>query len=586
MFSKDGYFVETGIITVTDKMVHQTVELTLITHTVIINCYSQNKPLVGALVELEGYGQQLTNSDGNVTFENVLPSDSIAYTISKFGYISQTSSVKELYSDVYQSNYLSPQSYDMQIQIVSNGEIVDEVVLDLGELGQQIVNEAGIVLVSNVEFNSEVSYNVNKYAYETKTGILNFNNPDSLYIINLEFIGYSIEFTVKHETHLVSGITINFGENRTSITDQDGTVSFNEIESLAPIEYSISNEPFETVSEIVSIYQNEVTQVNVELIAKPFDLTIVSLSKGLPLEGVSILIGGYNTVVSDVNGVATISNFIYSDTLTCTATKDGFQPLNFQISANQLLAPIELNLVENRYDLTITCKYGDRLISNATIELTGFEKKTTNTTGEVIFSQLSANETLLYSITVLGYETQNGQIIMNGENQIVTVQLIPIVYQLTIHVSDGDTPLAGASVTVSGFETKNTNDEGLVIYDIILPETPFTYEVTAEKYFSKTGTIEVKYENTQVEVLLESDKTSATLFEMVNYKVYPNPASNYIVISNAKNHNLVISTISGKIIKEAAISSNDEAIDISNLQQGVYIVKINQHNTKLTIIGK
>jgi hypothetical protein len=39
-------------------------------------------------------------------------------------------------------------------------------------------------------------------------------------------------------------------------------------------------------------------------------------------------------------------------------------------------------------------------------------------------------------------------------------------------------------------------------------------------------------------------------------------------------------------MKEAAISSNDEAIDISNLQKGVYIVKINQHNTKLTIVGK
>lgn len=583
---KNGYVVETGTITVANKAVDKTVELKLITYTVIINCYAQNKPLVGALVELEGYGQQLTDADGNAKFENVLPTDSIAYTISKFGYISQTASVKELESDVYQLNFLSPQSFDLQIQVASNGESVEGVVLDLGELGQQIVNSNGKVVVNNVLFNTKISFNANKYGYKTETGTLNFNNPDSVYAINLEFVGYAIEFSVKHQNQPVSGIAINLGENRTAITDQNGAATFNEIASLEPVTYSISSETYQTVSDTISIQNNEATLVNVELVAKPYNVQFLCQTNGSPLEGVIIEINGYNSTTSDANGAATISNVLYSNTLTCTATKEGYQQVKIQISANQLTAPIELNFEEIRYDLTIICKYGDRLIANASIELTGFESKSTNTNGQAIFRKLSATDTLLYSIAMKGFENKEGQIIMSGENQTVTVQLAPIVYQLTFKVTDGNNPLVGASVTVSGFETKSTNDEGIVLYDITLPETPFNYEIKADKYYEKKGNVVVQYENTQLEVLLERDFTKANLVENANYKVYPNPACNYIVISNAKDLDLVISTISGKIAKEAVIHSDNETIDLSNLQQGVYIVKINQYNTKLTILGK
>jgi len=63
-------------------------------------------------------------------------------------------------------------------------------------------------------------------------------------------------------------------------------------------------------------------------------------------------------------------------------------------------------------------------------------------------------------------------------------------------------------------------------------------------------------------------------------KIYPNPASNSVTISNAKEGGtVVITNILGEVVKSKITTSNEEDILIANLATGMYFVTINGNKT-------
>lgn len=66
---------------------------------------------------------------------------------------------------------------------------------------------------------------------------------------------------------------------------------------------------------------------------------------------------------------------------------------------------------------------------------------------------------------------------------------------------------------------------------------------------------------------------------IINLKVYPNPASDYITISGLKKtENYEIYNLIGQKIRKG-ITTNDESIDIQNLIKGIYLLKFENGNT-------
>ncbi|MFC2129173.1 T9SS type A sorting domain-containing protein [Bacteroidota bacterium] len=64
-----------------------------------------------------------------------------------------------------------------------------------------------------------------------------------------------------------------------------------------------------------------------------------------------------------------------------------------------------------------------------------------------------------------------------------------------------------------------------------------------------------------------------------NIKLYPNPSNNYLQISNlSERENLEIFSVLGKKVFEGTIS-NDEKIDIHELQKGLYLLKFENGST-------
>ena len=67
-----------------------------------------------------------------------------------------------------------------------------------------------------------------------------------------------------------------------------------------------------------------------------------------------------------------------------------------------------------------------------------------------------------------------------------------------------------------------------------------------------------------------------------NINVYPNPASNYVMINNAENANVQVYDILGNKVLDLNNISNNYKMDVSSLSQGSYVLKIVQNNQIVT----
>ena len=69
----------------------------------------------------------------------------------------------------------------------------------------------------------------------------------------------------------------------------------------------------------------------------------------------------------------------------------------------------------------------------------------------------------------------------------------------------------------------------------------------------------------------------------VNIKIYPNPAGNYITITNAQGSKVSVYNIVGeKVLEIAEVESNGAQIDLSGLNEGTYIINI-YHDEKMIL---
>ena len=65
-----------------------------------------------------------------------------------------------------------------------------------------------------------------------------------------------------------------------------------------------------------------------------------------------------------------------------------------------------------------------------------------------------------------------------------------------------------------------------------------------------------------------------------NIKIYPNPSTGFINISNLKETSRVrITNITGQVVKDVMVGVNDNRIDIQELSQGFYFVELEGKKT-------
>ncbi len=135
----------------------------------------QYSPIPGVRVTLQNYGIKFTNSNGQVTFVGVLPTDEgLSYSYLKNGYISRSLTINEIVSDTTIVDTLSIIRYNVLVEVVdtSNTPIIGaQVVLSGSSVNTNVQGQA---IFSNVVPQSGISLRV------TKTGYFEHNSSVSV----------------------------------------------------------------------------------------------------------------------------------------------------------------------------------------------------------------------------------------------------------------------------------------------------------------------------------------------------------------------------------------------------------------------
>lgn len=93
-----------------------------------------------------------------------------------------------------------------------------------------------------------------------------------------------------------------------------------------------------------------------------------------------------------------------------------------------------------------------------------------------------------------------------------------------------------------------------------------------------TDVFVIKIDDVKIDGLVQIESANSN-----TCRIFPNPATDLITVTNAKDANITIMNIVGEIVKTIENASANQTIEMSELSNGTYFVKVNQEVFKINI---
>lgn len=127
-------------------------------------------------------------------------------------------------------------------------------------------------------------------------------------------------------------------------------------------------------------------------------------------------------------------------------------------------------------------------------------------------------------------------------------------------------------------QSKTTDSNGNAIFYDVPSDTAMIYTVNAEGYQSHSVDITVVDDMSKTVILQSEDQTTDIANNSVEISVYPNPASEYLLINNINQTEISIYNTNGKQVYLGQSNSSTQKVDISKFRSGTYFLIINRSN--------
>ena len=155
----------------------------------------------------------------------------------------------------------------------------------------------------------------------------------------------------------------------------------------------------------------------------------------------------------------------------------------------------------------------------------------------------------------------------------------PAQYTVSFHVLYGTDNVTDATVQLLGYGSKTTNSSGIASFTNVYQTTgQLSYIVYSATYGQKTGSVQVSG-TTNIDVQLKPVSVNEI---QSDFLIYPNPVfQNYINFVSSSKGIATINDISGKLLMEIKVEQENQTIDISQLQKGMYLILFTNDNGKI-----
>ncbi|MCB8994682.1 MAG: carboxypeptidase regulatory-like domain-containing protein [Bacteroidales bacterium] len=461
-----------------------------------------NNPLENALVRLTGYGvsDELTsNASGQVSFLKRV-NGNYSYMITLSGYVDNYGSVAVADGDPNASINLTS-GYDLNFTIIngSSGDVGlqgDTITID----GKTKITGPDGKLSFGVAAGSSYTFtNVKAGFISVPVDIQNIQANTDL-IINM-VPDYNLTFSILDfaEYFPIEGAMVSFN-GMNVLSDASGQVSFTHVTpSETPYEYTITSPDGDT-------YKTSTGAVNLPIASESYQWDFNNISQTIILEKSYAFIGLADGWFSYF-GVATITfdgidyeynaglggNYFFADpgtyNYTVTPEDAGLAILSGSLTITETeSASLFLNIVPG-YKLEIYAVDANMdAVEGAAVS---FNNQTimTDASGLAQFNRVAGGE-YTYSVSKDGYTgISDAALTVATEDVLEIARLATPGYAITFTVTDGVSPIAGATVEV-GSETGTTDASGMAVFNDRVNGS-YDYTVTAAGYQSVASSVSV-----------------------------------------------------------------------------------------------
>lgn len=144
------------------------------------------------------------------------------------------------------------------------------------------------------------------------------------------------------------------------------------------------------------------------------------------------------------------------------------------------------------YSASFKITDGTNVITNATVNLTGYGSVKTDTSGIAVFDSVSVENNISYTVTADRYFLESGSISVVDTNVMENVSLNPLpTYDVNFTITDGTDLIAHATVELDGYGSVTTNTSGIAVFNDVSTANNIVYSVKSDKYYTANGTVSV-----------------------------------------------------------------------------------------------
>jgi len=447
--TKAGYYDKTGSFTVSGSNLTIQVPMNLLgsEFDVTFQVTSGGNALEGASVEVDG---QIiaTNVLGEALFS--LPNGDYTYTVSKYGYTSESGSfiVDGGTLTIPVSLAMLPH-YDIIFHVTSGGNDLEGALVDIPDVESMLTDINGEALFSMVD--GDYTYEVSKNGYTTTSGSFTVAGATLVIEVSLEQL-FDVTFHVTSGGSDLQGASVTVG-TITKFTNANGIAIF----SLTNDDYNyvVTKDGYDDETGVFTVAG---TNINIEVTMTliTYVVTFHVTSEGNDIEGALVTIDT-QSFLTNTNGIAVFNlpdgNYIYS------VTKNGYYESNDLFTVEGSNLTIEVELLPYYYDVIFHVTTGGADLEGALVTI-GTQSFFTNALGIAMFSL--TNGSYNYAVTMAGYDTETGIFTVDNAGMTIEVSMEITVWAITFHVTSAGANLEGALVTI-GTQQVTTNASGIAL---------------------------------------------------------------------------------------------------------------------------
>ena len=516
--TKKNYETVNGSFVVLNSSVSISATLNLAPWTVTFTVRDEKDSLVQNATIAVGDKTATTNSNGVATMN--LKNGTYSYTITKLGYDQITGksfTVNDSDISISETMYFYAWQTTFVILSEADSKPIPSAIIEIGN-NSYVTNSQGQVTVPLI--NGTYNLTIKKVGYQETKKTIVILNQDTTITYTMPLFEYNVVMTVVQEDGLtpIAGAAFSIKNSSVSgITDSNGQLSFKLVNGS--YDYLLTKKEFDDLSGSFNINNSDL-DLELTMTLKHFTVLISAVDEnGDPVENALVNI---NNEVLTTNDQGQVTALLQNGNYPFTITKIGYNDYTGNVVVTDQNTSIVANMTFYLWQILFTIKGKNNLpLNNASLNIYG-QTYQSDENGQI--EVRLKNGTYPYSITYLGYDDYQSNLVVLNKNESIDVLMQEKTYAVIFSVTGlGGIALQGVTITV-GDKSTTTNEGGIATLSLV--NGSYSYTTNKDGYVTSSGDFIVN--NAEVPISVNMTPMSYDIVFKVtdDNTTSPNPLAN------------------------------------------------------------